>query len=215
MKHVDPDGKLTIVTAGTWAEKDATFRANGAFFGRVMKSIPDRAYVSFRWSGSNTSAGRSNAARSMASLVRHYNFAPGEQLNMVDHSHGGNVGIEAINLGLGRKVDNLITLGTPVRDDYSLKNPSSVGNFIAVSNVVDPVQVLGGNLANSPLFGEWGPAGRVQPGASNILIDTAFFPDANLHSEFHESPLVWDIISAFIDTQDARPSNPETFEVHD
>ena len=87
--------------------------------------------------------------------------------------------------------------------------------LVAVSNIVDPVQILGGNLFNSPLFGEWGPAGREQPGASNITVDTAFFPDPDLHSEFHESPLLWNLISAFIDTQDTRPCNPERYEVHD
>ena len=151
----------------------------------------------------------------MAHFVQHYKFAPGEQLNMVDHSHSGNVSLEAISIGLGRRVDNLITLGTPARADYTLSDPSAVAHFVAVSNNADPVQILGGNLFNSPLFGEWGPAGRQQPGASNIMVDTAFFPDPDLHSEFHESSVLWNWISVFIDTQDSRPSNPERFEVHD
>ena len=48
-----------------------------------------------------------------------------EPLTIVEHSHGGNVGIEAINMMVnmpefdGIQI-NLLTINTPVRNDYQL-----------------------------------------------------------------------------------------------
>src|SRR5207249_292106 len=121
--------------------------------------------------GRNTTVARAAAARKLADFVKHYKFSPGEPLNLVGHSHGGNVDIQAINIGLNHKVDNLITLGTPSLGGYRLDSPGSVRNFIAVSSTHDAVQVLGGRSGFVPLLGETGPAGREQPGAINVMVD--------------------------------------------
>ena len=47
------------------------------------------------------------AAGKLAAFVNSYKFAKGEPLNIISHSHGGNVAIMAINQGLHHEVDNL------------------------------------------------------------------------------------------------------------
>jgi len=45
-------------------------------------------------------------------MVAEHSFASGEQLNIIGHSRGGDVAVDA-TWGLTHKVDNLITLATP------------------------------------------------------------------------------------------------------
>lgn len=107
---------------------------------------------------------------------------------MYGHSHGGNVEILAIDLGLGRPVTNLITAGTPARGDYTINDPNSVKNWINVSNLQDRAQVSGGSLVFR--------AGREQEGAYNLTIDI----DAGLlgsHSILH-TPLIWNLVLPFL-----------------
>jgi hypothetical protein len=85
---------------------------------------------------------------------------------IVAHSHGGNVALAAINMGLGKTVDNLVTLGTPSRPGYRLLEPSTVRSWTNVFNSFDQVQTHGGGDYNSSL--ESGGAARTQPGAVNI-----------------------------------------------
>jgi RHS repeat-associated protein len=192
VKHIDPDGRLTIVVHGTWASGSQTFQPGGRFFDRVAGTVHDRAVASFSWSGGNSSLDRREAARSLASFIRSYRFAPGEQLNVVAHSHGGNVAIAAINLGFGRTVDNLVTLGTPVRPEYRLADSKSVANFVAVSNARDPVQANGGNSLTLPVIGEVGAAGRVQLGATNIYWGDEVAP-WDTHAALHEDASAWTV----------------------
>jgi RHS repeat-associated protein len=216
LKHVDPDGLLTIIVHGTWANGNPSFTPGGAFFNRVASTVPDRAFASFGWSGKNTPEARTSAATALANFVRHYSFAPGEPLNIVMHSHGGNVGIEAANLGLGRRVDNLVTLGTPARDDYVLANPANVGRFLAISESKDPVQILGGGWFRSPIFGEWGPAGRNQPTADNIEVQTPLDQLFEAHAHLHEGDFLWRVLSGFM-LRSEEPLQPvrQFYWVHD
>jgi RHS repeat-associated protein len=199
MKFVDPDGRLTIVVHGTWASSNPTFQPSGNFFKMVAGSIPDRAYASLTWSGGNSEEARTRAARAIASIVAHHKFAPGEQLNIVAHSHGNNVAITALNLGLARAVNNLVFLGAPARSDYQLEGRTPVGNFLAVSARFDPIQHLGGSFFNSPIWGEWGPAGHSMNGALNIAVETSLFDLFSAHERLHESRAVWKVVSWFLD----------------
>ena len=183
MKHVDPDGNLTIVIHGTQFGKiDPDFTPGGRFFKHVSTSIGDRATASFHWSGSDDHASRISAATALANFIKHYSFAPGEQLNIVAHSHGGNVAIAAINMGLGRRVDNLVTLGTPSVPAYRMNGLGGVRNWINLFNTFDKVQTHGGGQDDSDP--QTGPAARTQPGASNLSWSVDFGPFES-HSALH------------------------------
>ena len=206
MKHVDPDGRLTIVTHGTGARGAADFLPGGRFFEHIVSTVPDRAYASFQWSGKDSHEARVHAARALAAFINSYHFAPGEKLNLIaGHSHGGNVDILAVNAGLARRVENLVTLGAPSRVGYHLQDASGVGRFVNVFNSNDHVQVMGGGDYESPL--EHGAAGRTQPYALNINWNLDFGPIRS-HLELH-SPAAWNFALPHLNTEESqRRMNP-------
>jgi len=185
VKHIDPDGLLTILVHGTWGSKTSDLSPGGVFFRHVMATAPDRTFAALRWSGEDSRQARSVAAQKLASYIRSYHFSPGEKLTIIAHSHGGNVAIEAINKGFGHPVDNLITLGTPARGDYQLSDLGVVRNWINVSNESDQFQISGG----APMFF---PAGRDQPDAQNIDVDVDLGPIGS-HSILH-TKIFWNLI---------------------
>jgi RHS repeat-associated protein len=189
VKYIDPDGLLTIVVHGTQLSKpNPDFTPGGTFFQHVAKTTGDRAVASFSWSGGDNHASRVSAATALANFVKHYKFAPGEQLNIVAHSHGGNVAIAAINMGLGHKVDNLVTLGTPSVPSYRLNGNGGIRNWINVYNPNDKVQTHGGGDEDSSP--QSGPAARTHPWAENVSWDVDF-GDFESHEALH-SPAAWD-----------------------
>jgi RHS repeat-associated protein len=184
LKHVDPDGNLTILVHGTFAKGREDFLPGGSFFQNVARTVHDRTVASFQWSGKNNHQARVGAAKALAAFVRGYQFAPGEQLNIVAHSHGGNVALAAINMGLGKPVDNLVTLGTPSRSGYRLLEPSRLSHWTNVYNSFDKIQTHGGGNYLSSF--QTGPAARTEPGALNLNWDVNLGPfDSHraLHSE--------------------------------
>jgi len=188
LKHVDPDGRLTIIVHGTWPGSARDFRQGGAFFDHVAKTVGDRAIASFLWSGKDTHEARMSAAASLRSFINHYKFAPGEQLNLYAHSHGGNVGIAAINLGLNHKVDNFVTLGTPSVPAYRLTGNGGIGTWINLFNRFDEVQRHGGGEPDSSP--QMGAAARTHPYAENVEWSIDFGPFKS-HEMLH-SPMAWD-----------------------
>jgi pimeloyl-ACP methyl ester carboxylesterase len=82
-------------------------------------------------------------------MIHDYQFAPGEQLNIIAHSNGGNVALEASQLGLDHKIDNLITLGTPNSgallegepNSYE-PNPNAIGAWYNIQASTDWVPYL-------------------------------------------------------------------------
>ena len=110
LAKLDPDGFLTIIVPGTWNNheewEDSEFRK------RVEKSFGEKAVVVNNAGMKNDKAARTATAKMIQDLVKNHNFAEGEQLNIVAHSHGGNAAFEATK-NMDHRVDNLVTLGTP------------------------------------------------------------------------------------------------------
>ena len=73
-------------------------------------------------------------------MIADHPFAPGETLNIIAHSHGGNVALAASHLGLARPIDNLITLNKPtlLRDAYIPGR--NIQNFYNISSARDWIQ---------------------------------------------------------------------------
>jgi hypothetical protein len=112
------------------------------------------------------------------------------QITLVGHSHGGNVSIEALNMMAEMEefdgVElNLLTINTPVRNDYQLSESAAERvNHVNVYDPKDPVQSRGGSIESSGsgmgimpespsaknFHGEYGPAGRTFNGARNIKV---------------------------------------------
>lgn len=175
-----------------------------------------RGDFGFKWSGGNYASSRTLAAHELIARIKgnRYKYSPSETITIVGHSHGGNVGIEAINIMVnmpefdGVKI-NLITINTPVRDDYQLSDKArSRGHHINVYDTSDPIQIIGGNSnlnydrfngIHGPsigdiIIGEMGPAGRTYPKPTvNIPVDNpqGFFKQKGFwkvyNREYHNS----------------------------
>jgi hypothetical protein len=132
------------------------------------------------WSGGNTKAARSAAARALDDFVKNYTFKPGEQLNIVAHSHGGNVAFEA-SQSISHTIDNLVTLGTPIRGDYE-PNMKNIANLVNVYSYNDGVQTSGSGIS---IFS----ALRTLPEQDGVKNVEA--PEATGHSDLWQNPNVW------------------------
>lgn len=130
------------------------------------------------------------------------------------YPHGGNIGIEVSNL-TNRKIDNLVTLGTPVRGDYK-PNYSNVGSHLNAYSTKDGLQILGGGQLSASMLrgalvgglsgaiagwlratGEFGPAQRSYAAAVNIdATAPADKTGTQAHSTLWSDPYAWSQVEA-------------------
>jgi RHS repeat-associated protein len=204
--YKDPDGLLTIIVHGTFAS-NADYARPGADFQRAVTATFKEEAVAFNWSGSNTREARADAARALGAYIQSH-LKEGEKLNIVAHSHGGNVVKAYTRLPGSKKIDVLVNLGTPQRDDYTI-DPNLVGRYVNVYSEHDNVQVIGGYtdtkipFTNKTVHTEAGSAGRTDPttqtysfpGSTNLQVSTTTDPrtgkSSNVgHSDLH-TRAVW------------------------
>jgi len=150
----DPSGLLTIVVPGTWHSPEGW--KNSTFANEVKNTFNDPKFHVFSdtngWRGGDNDISRSVSAVNLAYFIKN-NRDLGEKLNIVAHSHGGNVVADALSFPAFKgDIDNFVTIGTPVRKDYPLNN-ERVKNHINVYSNLDPVQVFGGGQLNMGKFG--------------------------------------------------------------
>ena len=191
---VDPDGRVVIPVHGTWSSPKTW---------KNLKSLADACKILFKdgkmgnlfmWESGNSSMQRILGATKLIGEVRkELSGKPqSEPITIVGHSHGGNVGILAINIMVGmdefkdRQI-NLLTINTPVRDDYQLSDKAQTRvHHINVYDPKDPVQISGGKtplLGEIPIIGEVGPAKRTFKNAKNIRV----YNPQNVFGDFHNS----------------------------
>ncbi|MDL2262896.1 RHS repeat-associated core domain-containing protein [Bacteroidales bacterium OttesenSCG-928-I21] len=183
---VDPDGEQVFPVHGTWSRMKTWKDMKGIYAG-TKKAFNDdkKASTDFNWGGGNYSQCRTTAARELVAYILEERELAGvdasEPITLVGHSHGGNVAIEAINMMVempeleGIEI-NLLTLNTPVRDDYQLSEKAAERtNHVNVYNEKDIVQknggnktIIGKNPSNKKFRGEFGKAGQTYENAKNI-----------------------------------------------
>lgn len=108
-----------------------------------------------------------------------HSFAASDKLNILAHSHGGNVALAASHLGVAHKIDNLVTLNKPTLAGAAYRIGNNVGNFFNISASRDRVQWAG---SNARLTGNW----ATDPNAVNLKVDTS---SSNLKPH---GALIWD-----------------------
>ena len=130
-------------------------------------------------------------------MINDHKFADGEKLNIVGHSHGGNVGILASEM-TDKQVDNLVTLGTPNRLMYQ-PNKNKIENHINVysrfdlaqkaAEIGDPVGIVGNNDS------------RKFSGAENIGVGlrAGIFPRGS-HTNLWQNSSVWSLVNTKADS---------------
>jgi hypothetical protein len=116
------------------------------------------------WSPSrNRHADRLAAAHSLVDLIAAHTFAPGEQLHIIAHSHGGNVVLAASRLGLPRPVDLFIALNKPTLRSAAYRPGPGIARFFNISAARDWIQRLGARFVLGSCF---------DPHAINHVVDT-------------------------------------------
>jgi pimeloyl-ACP methyl ester carboxylesterase len=110
-----PEVVVTLVH-GTWAQNAAWTQSDSELCRHLKQKFGDNIlFHSHRWSGGNSFRARRAASRALAPqleemLVRF----PDARHFVVGHSHGGNVALAALTPEIGRRLDGLICLATPV-----------------------------------------------------------------------------------------------------
>ena len=106
-----------------------------------LKKTYGEDVVLVEWSGGNSTQARKDGAKQLYDAILQ-SQKPGESLNLVGHSHGGNVIKEFTQIyGGDKKVDSIVFLGTPHRSDHVL-NWSAVDPKGQVLNVYDPIDLV-------------------------------------------------------------------------
>ena len=151
VNQVDPSGLLTIIIGGTGSGDPDWGQPGTDFWKAVSETFGEKAIV-FPWSGTGVTMatlylGIIDGGFRLADFINNYIFQDGEKLNIVAHSHGGNIVKVASNAGLNRQIDNLVNLGTPQNQDLDRlgfsTNINIVGNYCNVSSLADPIQFVG------------------------------------------------------------------------
>ncbi len=185
IKYIDPNGKQTLAIHGTWSDK-STWENQNSIRNVAMTAFGNKkSDFNFEWSGDNTSTARTIAAAQLITRILNdrKDVDPSEPVTLVGHSHGGNVAIEAINIMVDmpefKDVDiNLITINTPVRNQYQLNEDAQKRvDHLNVYDPKDPVQANGGGTTvigngKTKPTGEFGKAGRTYntPNTKNIKV---------------------------------------------
>jgi pimeloyl-ACP methyl ester carboxylesterase len=188
IRYSDPSGLNVWLIHGTFSSPSQGWENdignyltgdNGPFAGQGLDLL-DWSDTGINGAGNSRGARKKAAKRLFDDVLAHHTANPDDPINLVAHSHGGNVAILATNMlaAEGIKVENLVTIGTPVRE-YKLDKDVTVGQHVNVYNVYDNVQTGGGGILR--VFGS-----RDFKGAENINAK-----DAKGHSSMHKNQDIW------------------------
>jgi hypothetical protein len=179
----------------------------------VSKTFGEDAVI-LNWTGGNSRQARTEAVKELERLIATHKWKEGEKFNIIAHSHGGNVAFEFSNSsvfdfpGSKFKIDTLVTLGTPIRDDY-VPNEAHIKQHLNVYSQYDSVQthggrdiIISGNQINGqsgldPItsFGEYGAAGRgiIGMGVENLNATTyTSTGKTQAHTDLWMNKAVWE-----------------------
>ncbi len=183
MDRLNRTGPLTILIPGTkwegsggWELDNPLYRYGNDALGQNCGHECTRL---LKWSGGNKDCHRFEAAEMLRETIAEHNFGVDDKLNILAHSHGGNVALAASHRGLAHKIANLITLNKPRLIGAAYRAGNNVGNFFNISAYRDRVQWAG---SNAKLTGNW----ATDPNAVNLRVDTSS-SDLKPHGA-----LIWD-----------------------
>ena len=125
---------LAIIVHGTWAAKELWWRPNLGSLWKHVKAKWPHLYgggAPYAWSGKNNHAARVAGAQQ---LVQWAHSVSPISLDIIAHSHGGNVCLLAARMGV--RINRLILLGTPIRTEYmlDLKNIATIANVFSLAD---------------------------------------------------------------------------------
>ncbi len=144
---------LYVLIHGTWASAERWHRVvrklplwyqpgNKSF--EELKKRSGGTVIAHMWSGDNHLKSRVKGAQDLLCVIKKY--APTHTINIIGHSHGGNVALLALDY-LAREgrldlVHELILLGTPIYVDWypnSFKAVQRIYNLFSYGDIIQPV----------------------------------------------------------------------------
>jgi hypothetical protein len=183
MDQANKTGPLTILIPGTKWEGSGGWGLNNPLFcygnGALSQNCGHDCTRLLKWSGGNKDRDRLEAADMLREIIAEHRFAADDKLNILAHSHGGNVALAASHRGLAHNIDNLITLNKPTLIGEAYRVGNNVGSFFNISAYRDRVQWAG---SNAKLTGNW----ATDLNAVNLKVDTS---SSNLKPH---GALIWD-----------------------
>ena len=135
--------------------------------------------VSFLGPSGNKHFHRIAAAQLLREMIAAHPFAPEERLNIIAHSHGGNVALAASHLGLAQPIDTLITLNKPTLLGEAYVPGNNIENFYNISAARDWIQWAASDVKMMKSFAK-------DESAVNHTIDTS---SSNIKPH---AALIWD-----------------------
>ena len=127
---MDENGSLTILVPGTEWQRFGGWspETNGLF--RCWEGCTQL----LSWGPSrNNDRDRIAGAEMLREMIAAHRFAPDAKLNVIAHSHGGNVALAASHLGLTHEIENLITLSKPQMDAEIYRPEKNIRNLYNIS----------------------------------------------------------------------------------
>ena len=126
---------LTIIVHGTFAATSTWWQPGSNFWSHI-NNFTQNVYSGsnpFYWTGNNNHKDRVIGSQNLISWCKKHPF---KEIDIIAHSHGGNVCMYASSLGL--KIRKLILLGTPIRLEYlpDLKNIKKIHNIFSTGDLV-------------------------------------------------------------------------------
>lgn len=179
-----PVATMTIIVHGAFAAGDNWWRPTGNF-GRYIAEITGNLYQEadfFRWSGGGFHPARERAARDLVSWTRQH---PAGELDIITHSHGGNIAFLATRMGL--KIRKLISIATPITLDYmpDLRQIGILHNVLSLGDIIQgPASFIGAHRRGD------GRTLADNKRVINHLVTENGSGDAPSHSELHD-PATW------------------------
>jgi hypothetical protein len=104
----------TMLIHGTWAANSPWWQPGGDFHAYILQQVRPDLYAQpdrFGWSGGYSDAARTIAAQDLIQWVNEHND---QGLDLITHSHGGNVSMQATQMNPGLTIGELILLSCPV-----------------------------------------------------------------------------------------------------
>jgi hypothetical protein len=208
---IDPSGHDVILVDGTssngrWRKDD---KANSQdLFSRISRSFTGQKIYSLgNLDMDNTPAARTKAAQQLSALVDSiYKKDRYAEINIISHSHGGNVIKEYSQMKNAKPITRAITLGNPQRT-YSYRSGVSeaklqrlgpsyemnldiVGFYLNVYSNLDYVQAHGGMDGSKFIAGIYREsAGRIDSGVDlNSDASSLFGVEVDHYSFFNDDP---------------------------
>lgn len=134
---------MTIIVHGAFAAGDTWWRPSGVFGRYIDERTGDlyRGADFFRWSGGGFHPDRLAAATALLAWVRQH---PAGALDVISHSHGGNIVFLATQMGL--EIRKHVSLATPICLDYfpDLRRIGILHNVISLADIIQvPASYIG------------------------------------------------------------------------